>query len=95
MDQITCTWFPTGWMVRVSLTTVTVKLHVAVLPQVSLAVTVTVVVPTGNVLPLGGLATTVGGVHPPLALTVKNTVAPPGPVAATVIFDGQGMVGCW
>ena len=50
--------------------TVTVKLHVALLPQVSLAVAVTVVVPTGNVLPLGGLAMTVGGVQPPLAVTV-------------------------
>ena len=50
--------------------TVTVKLHVALLPQVSLAVAVTVVVPTGKVLPLGGLATTLGGLHPPLAVTV-------------------------
>ena len=50
--------------------TVTVKLHVALLPHVSLAVAVTVVVPIGKVLPLGGLAMTVGGVHPPLAVTV-------------------------
>src|ERR1019366_3342065 len=84
MDQITCTWFPTGWMVRARLTTATVKLHVAVLPQASLAVTVPVVVPTGNVLPRGGLATMVGGVQPPLAVMLKNTTAPAGPVAATV-----------
>ena len=40
-----------GW---VSLT-VTVKLQVAVLPDVSVAVHVTVVVPTGKLAPLGGL----------------------------------------
>jgi hypothetical protein len=34
--------------------TVTVKLQLALSPQESLAVTFTVVVPTGNVLPLGG-----------------------------------------
>ena len=50
--------------------TVTVKLQLLLLPQVSLAVAVTVVVPMGKVLPLGGLATTVGGVQPPLAVTV-------------------------
>ena len=61
--------------------TVTVKLHVALLPHVSLAVVVTVVVPIGKVLPLGGLATMLGGVQPPLAVTVKNTTAPLGPVA--------------
>jgi hypothetical protein len=50
---------------------VTVKLQLVELPQVSLAVANTVVVPIGNVLPLGGLATTVGGgLQPPLALTV-------------------------
>jgi hypothetical protein len=50
--------------------TVTVKLHVALLPQVSLAVTITIVVPIGKVLPLGGLAMALGGVQPPLAVTV-------------------------
>jgi hypothetical protein len=34
--------------------TVTVKLQLVLLPQVSLAVVVTVVVPMGKVLPLGG-----------------------------------------
>src|ERR1035441_2944302 len=74
--------------------TVTVKLHVALLPQVSLAVAVTVVVPIGKVLPLGGLATTVGGVQPPEAVTVKTPPAPLGRVAETVIFDGQEIVTC-
>jgi hypothetical protein len=52
-------------------TTVTVKLQLALLLQVSLAVLFTVVVPIGNVLPLGGLAeTNGGGLQPPLAVTV-------------------------
>ena len=72
------------------LTTVTVKLQLVLLPQVSLAVVSTVVVPTGNVLPLGGLAVTKGGgLQPPLAVTVKNTVAPLELVAVTVMFDAQ------
>ena len=51
--------------------TVTVKLQLLLLPQVSLAVANTVVVPIGNVLPLGGLALTDGGgEQPPLAVTV-------------------------
>ena len=47
--------------------TVTVKLQLVELPQVSLAVQVTVVTPIGKVLPLGGLQTTVGGLQPPVA----------------------------
>jgi hypothetical protein len=43
------------------------KLQFVKPPQVSLALQVTVVVPTGNVLPLGGLHTTVGGLQPPVA----------------------------
>ncbi len=50
--------------------TVTVKLQFVLLPQVSLAVLKTVVVPIGNVLPLGGLPeTNGGGLQPPLAVT--------------------------
>ena len=52
------------------------KLQLVLFPHVSLAVVVTVVVPIGNVLPLGGLATTNGGgLQPPLAVQVKNTTA--------------------
>jgi hypothetical protein len=48
-----------------------VKLQFVELPQESLAVAITVVVPTGKVLPLGGLAVTNGGgLQPPLALTL-------------------------
>ncbi len=70
--------------------TVTVKLQLVAFPQLSLAPANTVVVPIGNVLPLGGLApTNGGGLQPPLAETVKNTVAPLGPVAVVTMFDGQ------
>ena len=44
-----------------------VKLHVFVWPQESIAVQVTVLVPIGKVLPLGGLQLTDGGVQPPVA----------------------------
>src|SRR6185436_13662217 len=44
---------------RQPLNTVNVKLQVAVLPDVSVAVQVTVVVPTGKIDPLGGLHTEV------------------------------------
>jgi hypothetical protein len=48
-----------------------VKVQLVSVPQVSLAVAVTVVVPIGNVLPLGGLAVKYGGgLQPPLAVTV-------------------------
>jgi hypothetical protein len=71
------------------LTTVTWNEQFVVVPQVSLAATNTVVVPTGKVLPLGGLARIFGGEQPPLAVTVKKTVAPPELVAATVMFEEQ------
>ena len=72
------------------LQTFTVKLQLVLLPQASLAVVVTVVVPIGKVLPLGGLAETYGGgLQPPLAVTLKYTVAPLEPVAVTVRFEEQ------
>lgn len=83
---------------RQPLNTVTVKLQVAELPDVSVAVHVTVVVPTGKTEPLAGLHIEV----PPgqLSDTVgggKVTVAPLeiGQVCATtaVTFVGQAIVG--
>jgi len=51
--------------------TVTVKLQLFVCPQLSLAVAVTMFVPTGKVLPLGGVVMRDGGgLHPPLAVTL-------------------------
>ena len=70
--------------------TVTVKLQLVLLPQESLAVVVTKFVPIGKVLPLGGLAmTNGGGLQPPEAVAVKNTVAPLELVAVTVMLEGQ------
>ena len=70
--------------------TVTVKLQLTDWPHESLAVQVTVVVPIGKVLPLGGLQlTNGGGLHPPVAELVKNTVAPLALVACVVMFVEQ------
>jgi hypothetical protein len=49
---------PGQWIVGgVVATTVTVKLHELELPELSVAAHTTVVVPTGNTLPLGGAQT--------------------------------------
>jgi hypothetical protein len=50
--------------------TKTVKPQLVVVPHVSLAVQVTGVVPMGNLLPLGGLQVSDGGLHPPVAETL-------------------------
>ena len=52
-------------------TTVMVKLQLVVLPQASLAVAVTVVVPMGKVLPPVALALTDRGEQPPPAVMTK------------------------
>ena len=60
-----------GWVSMM----VTVKVQVAVLPWLSVAMLVTVVVPTGKVLPLGGWLTTgTGPSQLSIALTVKVTL---------------------
>jgi hypothetical protein len=70
--------------------TMTVKLQFVECPHPSLAVQVTVVVPKGKVLPLGGLHTTAGGgVQPPVAELLKKTTAPLELVAGTVMFVEQ------
>lgn len=83
---------------RQPLNTVTVKVQLAVLPDVSAAVQVTVVVPTGKTEPLGGVHTEVTPGQ--LSDTVgagKVTVAPLeiGQVCAAtaVTFAGQVIVG--
>jgi hypothetical protein len=75
--------------------TVTVKLHVARFPDKSVAVAVTVVVPTLNASPDFGVETTVTA---PGQLSVadgaaKSTVAEPDLPAVTLILAGQFMVG--
>ena len=54
----------TGFCVSI---TVTVKVQLLVLPFAAVAVFVTVVVPMGKVLPLGGLQKTLTGGQPPVA----------------------------
>ena len=70
--------------------TVTLKVPVATLPTLSVAVTLTVVVPTGKVLPLAGVYASVG--VPPMlsvALAPLNvTLAPLADVALTLTAPG-------
>ena len=54
--------------------TVTVKVQLAVLPLASVAVLVTVVVPSGKVLPLAGLLTRLVTAQLSVAVTVKITL---------------------
>jgi len=58
-------------------------------PQESHAVQVTIVVPTGKKLPLGGLQVTVVGGQPPEAVLVQKTNAPKWLCVTTFIFFGQ------
>src|ERR1051325_2617123 len=74
--------------------TVTVKVQLALLPLASVAVFVTVVTPTGNVLPLGGLLTRFVTPQASVAFTVKATLLAHKPAAAlTTRFDGQVICG--
>ena len=74
--------------------TVTVKLQLLLLPLLSRAVLVTVVVPTGNAKPLGGLLVRLVIAQLSLAVTVNVTLLRHAPVAAfTVIAPGQLMAG--
>jgi hypothetical protein len=75
---------------------VTVKLHIAVLPEASVAVQVTVVVPSGNADPEGGTQATVapGQLSPIVGDgNVTGTVGSPGLAAVTILSGGQAMVG--
>ena len=75
-------------------TTVTVKEQLAVLPEPSVAVAVTVVVPFGKVEPEGGFATTVtpGQLSPAVTLKVANAEHCPT-ADGTVMFAGHEMLG--
>lgn len=74
--------------------TVTVKLHIAVLPDASVAVAVTVVVPFGKTEPDGGLDTTLTPGQLSDAVTVKFTTLEHCPAAAGMtMFAGQVTVG--
>ena len=74
--------------------TVTVKVQVAVLPCASVAVLVTVVVPTAKLLPLAGTLATVTPGQLSVAVTTKVTLLAQTPgVVLTVIFAGQVIAG--
>ena len=74
--------------------TVTVKVHLAVLPLVSAAVLVTVVAPTAKVEPLAGELETVTPGALSVAFTVKVTLLLHAPGAAlTLRFAGQLICG--
>src|SRR5881396_2218391 len=75
-------------------TTVTVKVHVLLLPLLSRAVLVTVVTPMGKVKPLAGLLVTLVTAQLSLAVTLKVTLLEHAPGAAlTVRFAGQASCG--
>jgi len=82
-----------GQVIR--LETVTVNVHCAVLFDWSVAVRVTTVVPTGNVLPETGLATTVAVPQASVAVgMVKLTTAEHCPASGdTLMFAGQVICG--
>ena len=71
--------------------TVTVKLQLVTTAPQSNALQVTVVVPSGKKLPLGGLQESVAGPQPPLTELVKKTVAPvlEQLVVLTTMFEEQ------
>ena len=74
--------------------TVTVKLHVLLLPWASVAVLVTVVIPTGNALPLAGTLTSVTPGQLSAAVTTKVTLLVQTPGAAfTTRFVEQEIEG--
>src|SRR3990172_10066734 len=74
--------------------TVTVNDPGVEFPESSVAVQLTVVVPSGNVEPDGGEQTTVGVVSMRSdAVTENVTTAPEGPVAGTVMLPGNVSVG--
>jgi hypothetical protein len=78
---------------KVVSTTVTTKLQLVELPNVSVATLVTVVLPTGNTLPDAGVETIVTGELHVLAVTLKFTVAPQVPTSLeTEIFEGHVMI---
>ena len=76
--------------------TVTVNVQVDVLPEASVAVDVTVVVPRLKTLPEAGVLTTVVPGQLSVAVTVNGTVAVQDPIGVdTVMFAGQVITGAW
>src|SRR5438445_6762343 len=74
--------------------TVTLNAQVLVLPAASVAVQITVVVPTGNNVPLGGLHATVAPGQLSVTVGAKATVAPHTPGSVPVVISaGQVIAG--
>src|SRR5712692_3681082 len=80
-------------LVVVGSLTVTVKLQVLALPQASVAVQFTVVVPSAKVEPEAGTQTTATALQVSLAVVVKVTTAPLALVQLLVRFGEQRMDG--
>ncbi|MEK6322237.1 MAG: hypothetical protein AABN33_11190 [Acidobacteriota bacterium] len=76
-----------------AVSTVTVKLHCAVLFDVSVAVHVTVVVPKAKIEPEAGLQTTVTPGQLSLAVAAKVATAPAGQVGSFTMLAGHVMAG--
>src|SRR5436189_232650 len=75
---------------QLGLVTVTVKLQLVTTTPESKALQVTVVVPIGKKVPLGGLQATLAGPQPPVTELLKNTVAPVAQlVALATMLDEQ------
>jgi hypothetical protein len=77
---------------------VTTKLHIDIFPDASVPVHITVVVPTGNVDPDGGVHTNGFAPSGQLSVTtgsgyVTTTPMLPGAGVIAVVFDGQTIVG--
>src|SRR5438445_695086 len=74
--------------------TVTVNVHLAVLPAASVAVQITGVAPFANNLPLGGLHATVAPGQLSVTVGAKATVAPHTPGSVPVVISaGQVIAG--
>src|ERR1700730_1180608 len=98
VEALTSTTLPgllSSW--RQKLNALTVKLQLALLPEASVAVQVTVVAPTGKVDPEGGTKTTVTPGHLSDAVTVKLPDAPVAigheAAAVPVTLPGQVITG--
>src|SRR5437867_2255834 len=82
-----------GGRLKIGLLTVTVKLQLARLPELSVAVQVTLVVPCENVDPEGGLQLTVVTVQLSLAVAEYVTTAVHCPGTLWTMFGGQTIDG--
>jgi hypothetical protein len=81
------------WIVADAVSTVTVKLQLVLLPEVSVAVQVTVVVPIGKVEPVAGLQTKTTPGQLSETTGAKVALAPAGQVGSFTMLAGQVIAG--